>query len=166
MGLSNELSCEAGSFSCHLIPHRFFQSEVLRLYFPVPGPCIVWSVWLPSVSSPFVCTQMWDHLLHQPPPCCLSSPPCCLSPPLLPVWLNVSSLCPWLSDFHTVRFSGSSGCFLFLKLLLSLFWLFEEAQCIYLYLRLCQKSLLVLIKSLNHWHSFFYVIYFTFFNME
>ena len=34
MGLSNELSCEAGSFSCHMNPHRFFQSEVLRLYFP------------------------------------------------------------------------------------------------------------------------------------
>ena len=33
LGLSNKLSCEGGSFSCHLNPHRFFQSEVLRLYF-------------------------------------------------------------------------------------------------------------------------------------
>ena len=41
--------------------------------------------------------------------------PSCLSPPLLPVWMNVSSLSPWLSDFHTVRFSVSSGCFLFLN---------------------------------------------------
>ena len=28
--------------------------------------------------------------------------PGCPSPPLLPVWMNVSSLSPWLSDFHTV----------------------------------------------------------------
>ena len=34
MGFSNELSWEAGSFSCHLNPHRCFKSEVLRLYFP------------------------------------------------------------------------------------------------------------------------------------
>ena len=29
--------------------------------------------------------------------------------------MNVSSLTPWLSDFHTVQFSVSSGCFLFLN---------------------------------------------------
>ena len=46
-----------------------------------------------------------------PSPVC----PSCLSLPLLPVWMNVSSLSPWLSDFHTVRFSVSSGCFLFLN---------------------------------------------------
>ena len=39
----------------------------------------------------------------------------CPCPPLLPVWMNVSSLSPSLSDFHTVRFSASSGCFLFLN---------------------------------------------------
>ena len=38
-----------------------------------------------------------------------SSPPSCLSPPLLLAWMNVSSLTPWLSDFHTVQFSVSSG---------------------------------------------------------
>ena len=41
--------------------------------------------------------------------------PSCPSPPLLPVWMNVSSLSPWLLDFHTVRFSVSSGWFLFLN---------------------------------------------------
>ena len=35
--------------------------------------------------------------------------------PLLLVWMNVSSLSPWLSDFHTVQFSVSSGWFLFLN---------------------------------------------------
>ena len=29
--------------------------------------------------------------------------------------MNVSSLTPWLLDFHTVRFSGSSGYFLVFK---------------------------------------------------
>ena len=62
----------------------------------------------------------WPAPLHNPPPCWVrqppsgqeSSPPCCPSPPLLPVWMNVSSLSPWLLDFHTVQFSVSSGCFL------------------------------------------------------
>ena len=39
--------------------------------------------------------------------------PSCPSPPLLPVWMNVSSLNPWLWDFYIVRFSGSSGFFVF-----------------------------------------------------
>ena len=38
----------------------------------------------------------------QPLPCLGSSLPSCLSPPILPVWMNVSSLTPWLLDFHTV----------------------------------------------------------------
>ena len=53
--------------------------------------------------------------LHSLPPCCQSSPPGCQSPPILRVWRNVSSLFLWLSDFHIVRFSISSGCFLFLN---------------------------------------------------
>ena len=48
-----------------------------------------------------------------------------------PTGLYECSLTPWLSGFHTVQFSVSSGCFLFLNLLLS-FWLYEEAQCVYL----------------------------------
>ena len=76
-------------------------------------------------SSPYLAT----HPLH----------PSCLSPPFLPIWMNVSSLTLWLSDFHTVWFSGSSGYFLFLNLLLS-FWLCEETKCIYLCLHLGWKS--------------------------
>ena len=41
--------------------------------------------------------------------------PGCPSPPLLLVCMNVSSLSPWLSDFHIVQFSVSSVCFLFLN---------------------------------------------------
>ena len=61
--------------------------------------------------------------------------PNCPSLPLLPVWTNVFSLTPWLSDFHIVWFSGSSGYFLFLNVL-SFFWLCKEAKYIYLYLYL------------------------------
>ena len=41
--------------------------------------------------------------------------PSCPSPPFLLVWMNVSSLSPWLSDFHAVRFSQ--------------FWLFLFLNC-------------------------------------
>ena len=80
---------------------------------------VSWSVLLPSCSSQFICTQMWNHpvgnplphrVLH-PPPCRESSLSSCPSPPFLPVWMNVSSLTPWSSDFHTVRFSVGSGWF-------------------------------------------------------
>ena len=84
-----------------------------------------------------------SHLLTGSASCRLSmSPlPSCASLPLLQVWMNVSSLTAWLLDFHTVWFSGSSGCVLFLNLLLSFFWLCKEAKCVYLHLHLGQKSL-------------------------
>ena len=88
--------------------------------------------------------QFASHCLSpwalQPPPCCASSHPSCLCPPLLLVWMNVSSLTPWLLDFHIVRFSGNSGYFLFLNLLLFFFWLCEEVKCFYLCLHLVWKS--------------------------
>ena len=119
MGLSNQLSCEAGSFSCCRLnpapPSRVFSIRSLRLYFPALELWVALSVSLPSCSSWFIHTRMWDRPLHQLPPCCKSSPPGCPTLPLLLVWMNVSSLSPWFSDFHTVRFSVSSGCVLFLN---------------------------------------------------
>ena len=54
MGLSNELSCGAGSLSCCHKPHWSSQPEVLRL-FPALEPWVVQSVLLPvaSLPSPF-----------------------------------------------------------------------------------------------------------------
>ena len=69
----------------------------------------------PAAALPAPLHNPPPRWVHQPRPCHKSSPPSCLSPPLLPVWVSVSSLSPWLSDFHTVRFSVSSGCFLFLN---------------------------------------------------
>ena len=40
--------------------------------------------------------------------------------PLLPTWINVASLNPWLSDFHTALFSDGSGCYLFWNLVVIL----------------------------------------------
>ena len=125
-------------------PSQVFSVRGLRLYFPVLEPCIVQSVLLPSHSFQFTFMQMWGHTVLQLLPHRRFSPSGCPSPPLLPVWINVSSLTPWLSDFHTVQFSVSSGCLfvcLFFNLLLSFFWLWEEAPCVYLYLHLGWKSL-------------------------
>ena len=91
-GLPNELSCEAGNFSCCLNPHRFFQSEILRLYFPALEPWIVLSVSLPGlppgvVPPSFLHTNVGPlgplapaastspSLVQQSPPCCKSSLP-------------------------------------------------------------------------------------------
>ena len=112
VGLSNELSCEAGSFCCcHLNPHRYFQLEALRLYFPMLEPWVVWSVSLPRCSSQFI--RMWiaqlarsclSHPVLQTPPCHKSSLPSYTALPLLLVWMNVSSLTPWLLDCHRLIF--------------------------------------------------------------
>ena len=124
-------------------PPRVFSIKGLRLYFPELELWVLWFILLPSCSSWFICTQMWDHpvhnllpaQVHQLPPCLESSLSSCLSPPHLLVWVNVSSLTPWLLEFHTVWFSVNSGGFLFLNLLSC-----KEAQCVHLRLHLGQKS--------------------------
>ena len=80
-------------------PPQVFSVRGLRLYFPALEPWVVQSV-----------TGSASHRLAVCPLC-----PSCPSPPLLPVWVSVSFLFPWLSDFRAVRFSVSSGCFLFLN---------------------------------------------------
>ena len=99
-----------------------FYSQRFRGFVSPLEPWIVQFVSLPRCSPQFICTEMWDHLVHQPPapvfqplPCHESSLPSCRSPPLLLVQMNVSSLTPWLLDFHTVRSSGSSGYFFVFK---------------------------------------------------
>ena len=97
---------------------------------------------LPTLSS--------NHLLARSP-----LHPGCPSLPLLPVWMNVSSLTPWLLDFCTVQFSRSSGYFLFLNLLLSFFWLCKEAKCIYLHLHLARSPLSMIFLNLRGKYSIF-----------
>ena len=84
MGLSNELSCEAGSFfCCHNFP-RCFQSEVLRLISLRlnPGLCgLSGSPVVPPGLSACKCGTTWSasHRLAR------LSPPGESSPPWLPV---------------------------------------------------------------------------------
>ena len=75
---------------------------------PQSASCCLASPSPPCTTSPAQCSS-----------CCFAVHPLrpgCPSLPLLPVWMNVSSFTPWLLDFHTVQFSGSSGYFLFLNL--------------------------------------------------
>ena len=126
-------------------PPLVFSIRCLRLYFLTLEPWVVWSDSLPSCSSWFICMPKWDCLLHRPMShlvCHLATCPLCpswLSPPFLLLWMNVPSLTPWLSGFHTVQFSDSSGQ-MFLNLLLTFFGLCKEAKRIYLRLHLGQKS--------------------------
>ena len=142
----------------------FFSLRGLRLYFPALEPWVVQSVSLPCRSSWFLSVRMWGRDLpattlwgllavawpapfhnlpprwvHQPPPCCESSPP----------WLPASAPPTSLDEcfffiFLVVKLPYSSiFCQFWLlfvfKLLLSFFWLCEEAQCVYLLLHLGRK---------------------------
>ena len=133
-------------FSPAPLPPQVF-TEVLRLSLCWnPG---LWglshSLVVPSSLSACKRAMTWSsscylavHPLH----------PSCPSPPLLPVWVNVSSLTPWLSDFHTIRFSGSSGYFFFIFVnLLFFFLLCKETKCIYLCLHLGQKANLKICRD-------------------
>ena len=57
---------------------------------PPLEPWVVLSVLFPSCSSRFICTQMWDRPLHQPPPhppcpqAAATASPCILSAPAVP----------------------------------------------------------------------------------
>ena len=115
---------------------RVFSIRGLRLYFPVLEPWDARSVLQPGLPPSLsvrecgatgstlwgLLAEAWPAPFHNLPPCWVrhlrlaASPlhPGCPSLPLLPVWMNVSSLSAWLSDFHIVRFSVSS-VFLFLN---------------------------------------------------
>ena len=135
VGLSNGLSCEAGSFSCRLNPHRCFQSEVCDFISHTGAlGCAV-------CLAPQLFLLVYLHVnvgpLAQPAAAllCMLSTRLPVSTP--PVWVNVSSPPPRLLDFHTVRFSGSSSCSLFLNLLSSFFWLCAD---VYQHLHVGRKS--------------------------
>ena len=123
-------------------------SQRFEASFPRTGALGCGSVLLPSCSSCFIHTRMRDRLVRQLLPRCESTPPWLPIPPLLLVWMNVS-LSPWLSDFHIVCFSVSSGCFLFLNLLFSFFWLCKEAQCVSYTPILAGSPLFVFLRLLN-----------------
>ena len=87
-----------------------------------PGQCglaFVWDRSLPKHPSRFLstmCDMMGPPVLPPPlraTPCLRAFAPVSLTPPLLPTWMNVASLNPLSSDFHTARFSEGSGGYSF-----------------------------------------------------
>ena len=62
--------------------------------------CLAWS------TRHSLTWSISHHPLRSSTSCLAASPfhPSCPSPPLLLAWMNVSSLTPWLPDFHTVWF--------------------------------------------------------------
>ena len=79
------------------------------------------------------------HLAGSTRLCLSASPlhPRCLSLPLLLVWMNFSSLTPWLLD----NLIFWKFWLFFFNFLFSFFWLFEEAKYIYLHLHLGQSQI-------------------------
>ena len=139
--------------------------------FPCAGALGGASVLLPLRSSWFICVQTWGLGVCQPPPCgelaaawlapfhnlpprwVHQLPPCRKSSlhwlpvsALLLVWMNVSSLSPWWSIFHTVQFFCQFWLFFVFKFLLSFFWLYKEAQCVYLCLHVGRKPRLIFLN--------------------
>ena len=94
----------------------------------------------PQLFLPVDRQWMWDHLLLQPLPCCESSLP------QLPVSVPPTGLgeCFFFISLVVGLPYSSIFCqfwlFFVFKLLLSFFWLCEEAQCVYLCLHLGQES--------------------------
>ena len=149
MGLSNKLSVRLGVSPATATPTDFYSQrfwDFISLHWNPGFHSLFCSpVVLPSLSSrkcgtapPTSCCL--TCLALQPLLCWVSSQPC------LPVSVPLTRLneCFFnsliISDFHRVWFSGSSGYFLFLNLLLSFFWLCKVAKCIYLHFHLGQKS--------------------------
>ena len=110
------------------IPTGFYSQKLWGFIYLALKPWAVWSglglvLLAPKVSLlTFIHhTGMWDRLCLFQHNCSLSasqgvsSPlhPVPVSPLPLPIWRVVASLNPWLSDFHIVRFSDSSECYLF-----------------------------------------------------
>ena len=138
MGLSNELSVNLGvSPAAASTPTGVFSQRFEALFPHTEALGYVVSLTAQLFLLVYLCTNVGTH---GPPatafPRAFSIHPGCLSLPLLPVWMNVSSLSRWLLDFRVVRLSGTSCWILFLNLLWFLFWLSEEAQCIHLCLLL------------------------------
>ena len=155
MGISNELSCEVGTFSCCCNPHRFFQSEVLRLYFTLVEPWVAQYVWLPSYSSWFICMQMWggrstSHHLTCPSPSAAD-------------WLGVLSI--WLPT--SAPPTGLDECF-FNSLvvrppcssIVCQFWLFFVFKCFVVHVLVVRGGILSIYASIlarSSHHLFFMV---------
>ena len=126
--------------SATVTPTGFFQSQYTQIYLPGAGAGIACSQGVPlNFYLPHVNVGLPLPVLPPPLPLCATL--CLLaSLPLLPTWMNVASLNLWLSNFHTVQFSDSSGCYILRFSYNSFLWLCEEAKHVYLCLHFDRKK--------------------------
>ena len=135
MGLSNELSCEAGSFSHHCNTHRFLWPEDLRCYFPGLEPWVVLFMFSLRCSSCYLNTNVRLPGLPQ-----LSHPPC------VAVTSYYRFLPPWLPDLATP--TSLNECSFFKSVVVGLpyslifwqFWLFFVFKFVFVLLCLCEQA--------------------------
>ena len=121
-------------------PPQVFSVRGFEALFPSTGTpgCVVY-------LTPQLFLPVYLHMTVGPPSVqatASSGPPATTLPPVLSTWLPISAP-PTCFFFNSmvVGLPYSSifcqfCCFSFLNLLLSFFWLFEEAQCIFLRLHL------------------------------
>ena len=118
-----------------------------------PGLCSLFrSLVVPPSLSTWECgtTSSASHRLARPGPLATALPRVLSTQ--LPISAPPTSLeeCFFFNSFvvglHTVPLSVSSGCCLFLNLLLSFFWLCKEAQCVYVRHHLGWKFCLLCLK--------------------
>ena len=125
------------------MPTGFCSQKLWGLIFPALEPWAVWSglqlgLLTPKVMLPTFIhhTWMWDHLFCHHHLSChsvphpLSSPFCPISasPALICIWMTAACLNPWLSDFHTVWISDSSGYYLLWDLVVILFMVVQGGK--------------------------------------
>ena len=149
-------------------PPLVFIARSYEALFPSAGTlgCVVWpeariarSPGIPpdfypphiNVGPPIPQLPPLPHCLHLATTTPHPLRPGSLSSSLLPVWMNMASLNPSLSAFHTVWFSGSSGWFLFWGKLWSFSWLCKEVKHVYLCLHLDRKSNLIIYILSSSW---------------
>ena len=141
MGPLNGFSWKFSSLFHCPYPDWFLQSGVTRIYLHDTGTlgCVVWpeaGIALskgipPDFYPPHMNVGLPVPLLLPPLctiPCLCASPPASMTLPILPVWMNVASLNPWLLDFNTACFSDSSGCYLFWDIVVILFVIAWEGE--------------------------------------
>ena len=136
MGLSNKLSCESGSSSHSYNPPLVFSIRDFEALFLGAGTlgCTVYVA--PQLFLQFICPWMWDCPVCNPPSRWVLQPSALLR--VLSTWLPLSAPPTGLDEcffFNSlvVRLPYSLifcqfWLFFVFKLLLSFFWLCEEAQ--------------------------------------
>ena len=104
MGLSTEVSCEAGSFSCCCNPHRFFSLRGFEVLFPHVGNlgyafCLGPQLFLLVYPTCKCGTALSDS------PCLTFQPPIIQQPPshkTCPTWLPISASLDECSFFNSL----------------------------------------------------------------